>query len=156
MNKKLDSYSETLFHLINFRCKQYRDSKSMLKIDYDSFMIMSCVGAHYLKNNTSEGKDWDSVWEMTRSKKVDDSYQLKKLTIFALSNIMELPRETVRRKVEALKNKRLIRHSTKVGLIPTDKVSEIMQPFAISELKALSKFLQALKKHKALDQLLSF
>ena len=54
MKKKLDKYSETLFHLINFRCEQYRDSKSMIGIDYDSFMIVSCIGAHYLKNNTED------------------------------------------------------------------------------------------------------
>ena len=39
MKKNLDSYSETLFHLINFRNNQYKDSKSMIGIDYDSFII---------------------------------------------------------------------------------------------------------------------
>mgnify|MGYP005713864395 FL=1 len=156
MKKKLDSYSETLFHLINFRCKQYRDSKSKLKMDYDSFIIISSIGAHYLKNNSSEGSDWDSVWEMTRPKKIEESYNKKKLTIFALSNIVGLPKETVRRKVEALKKRKLISHSTNIGLMPTEKIEELMKPFALSELKSLSKFLQALKKHKALDQLLSF
>ena len=156
MRKKLDSYSETLFHLINFRCKQYRDSKSKLKMDYDSFIIISSIGAHYLKNNSYEGSDWDSVWEMTRSKKIEESYNKKKLTIFALSNIVGLPKETVRRKVEALKKRKLISHSTNIGLMPTEKIEELMKPFALSELKSLSKFLQALKKHKALDQLLSF
>ena len=156
MRNKLNSYSETLFHLINFRCKQYRDSKSKLKMDYDSFIIISSIGAHYLKNNSYEGSDWDSVWEMTRSKKIEESYNKKKLTIFALSNIVGLPRETVRRKVEALKKRKLISHSTNIGLMPTEKIEELMKPFALSELKSLSKFLQALKKHKALDQLLSF
>ena len=156
MRNKLDSYSETLFHLINFRCKQYRDSKSKLKMDYDSFIIISSIGAHYLKNNSHEGSDWDSVWEMTRSKKIEESYNKKKLTIFALSNIVGLPKETVRRKVEALKKRKLISHSTNIGLMPTEKIEELMKPFALSELKSLSKFLQALKKHKALDQLLSF
>ena len=154
MIKKIESYSETLFHLINFRCQQFRESKSILKIDYDSFMIMSVIGAHYLKNNTSEGSDWDTVWENTRSKKIEDSYKLQKLTIYALANIVELPKETVRRKVENLKKKRFISHSHKLGLLPTEKIEEIMKPFATKELHALSKFLQALKKHKSLDQLL--
>ena len=64
MKKKLDSYGETLFHLINFRCSLYRDSKKMIGIDYDSFMIISCIGAHYLRNNTSQGLNWDAVWEL--------------------------------------------------------------------------------------------
>ena len=155
MKKKSDSYSETLFHLINFRCRQYVDSRKMLGIDFDSFMIVSCIGSHYLTNNTPKGADWDDVWAQTRSKEMHEHWN-KKLTIFAVSNIMNLPKETVRRKIEVLKKKKLISHSTKTGLIPTDKVEEIMKPFALSELKALSTFLQALKKHKVLDQLLSY
>ena len=156
MRNKLDSYSETLFHLINFRNRIYVDSKKMIGIDYDTFMILSCIGAHYLKNNTAKGLNWDAVWELTRSKKVDFHYGAKKLTIFAIANIMNIPKETVRRKIEVLKKKKFISHSSRDGLVPTDKVEELMKPFALRELKLLSKFLQALKKHKALDQLLSF
>ena len=79
MKKKIDAYSETLFHLIKFRCKQYRDSKKMIGIDYDSFMIISCIGAHYLRNNTDEGLNWDSVWELTRSKQDEQIYNKKKI-----------------------------------------------------------------------------
>ena len=155
MNKKLDAYRETLFHLINFRCRQYRDSRSMIGIDYDSFMIISCIGAHYLKNNTPDGSNWDTVWENTRSKNVENHYSSKKLTIFALANVMELPKETVRRKVKVLKKRKFINYSTKFGLSPTDKIEDIMKPFAKKELYALSSFLQALKKHKSLEQLLN-
>ena len=155
MKKKLEAYGETLFHLINFRCKLYRESKKMIGIDYDSFMIVSCIGAHYLRNNTTQGLSWDAVWELTRSEKVDFHYNAKKLTIFALANIMSLPKETVRRKIEALKKKKFITYSTKDGLLPTDKIEEAIKPFAEQELITLSKFLQALKKHKSLDQLLN-
>jgi hypothetical protein len=77
MKKKIDAYSETLFHLIKFRCRQYRDSKKMIGIDYDSFMIISCIGAYYLRNNTDEGLNWDSVWELTRSKQDEQIYNKK-------------------------------------------------------------------------------
>ena len=83
MKKKLEAYSETLFHLINFRCRQYIDSKSMIGIDYDTFMILSCIGAHYLKHNTSRDADWDSVWLQTRPKEMEEHFTKKKLTIFA-------------------------------------------------------------------------
>ena len=155
MKKNLDSYSETLFHLINFRNNQYKDSKSMIGIDYDSFIIISTIGAHFLTHNTKNGSDWDSVWEQTRSKKVGDIYNKKKLTIFAVSNLLDIPKETVRRKIEILKKKKFISYTTKLGLFPTDKIEDIMKPFAIRELSNLAKFLRALKKHKALDQLLN-
>ena len=70
MKKNLDSYSETLFHLINFRNRQFRDSRSMIGIDYESFIIISTIGAHYLTHNTKQGSNWDSVWENTRQKKI--------------------------------------------------------------------------------------
>ena len=155
MKKNLDSYSETLFHLINFRNRQFRDSRSMIGIDYESFIIISTIGAHYLSHNTKEGSNWDSVWETTRQKKLGDVYSKKKLTIFAVSNILNKPKETVRRKVDILKKKKLISHTTKLGLLPTEKIEEIMKPFAKQELATLAKFLQELKKHKALDQLLN-
>ena len=63
MKKNLDSYAETLFHLINFRSRQFRDSRSMIGIDYESFIILSTVGAHHLAHNTKQGSNWDSVWE---------------------------------------------------------------------------------------------
>ena len=155
MKKKLDFYSETLFHLINFRCSQFRESRSMIGIDYDSFLICSVIGSHFLKHNTKEADSWDAVWEATRSEKMSDSHKNRKLTIFAVANILELPRETVRRKVEILKKKKLISHSSKLGLLPTDKIDELVKPFAKRELIDLSNFLQQLKSNKSLDQLLN-
>ena len=38
----------------------------------------------------------------------------------------------------------------------TEKIEELMKPFATKELKVLANFLQALKKNKSLDQLLNF
>ena len=155
MKQNLDSYSETLFHLINFRCRQFRQSRSMIGIDYDSFLICSVIGSHFLKHNTKDGDSWDAVWEATRTKKMHENYSDKKLTIFAVANILELPKETVRRKIEVLKKKRLVSYSSKLGLLPTEKIEDLMKPFATAELISLANFLQALNKHKVLDQLLT-
>ena len=155
MKKKLEAYSETLFHLINFRTEQFQQSKAMIGIDYDSFMILSVMGAHYLKNNNKLAKDWDQVWEDIRTSKIE-AYYNKKLTIYAVANILDMPRETVRRKIENLKKKKLINHSSKTGLLPTNKSEEIMKPFATKEIKSLSKFLQSLKKNKSLEEILNF
>ena len=88
-------------------------------------------------------------------KKLKKFIKKKKLTIFAVANILEIPRETVRRKIEILKKKKMISYSSKFGLLPTEKIEDIMKPFASRELLTLAKFLQALKKHKVLDHLLN-
>jgi predicted transcriptional regulator len=87
---------------------------------------------------------------------VGHKYFEQKLTIYAVSNILNLPRETVRRKIELLKKKKLINHSTKQGLLPTNKTEELMKPFAGIELKTFSKFLKNLKKNGTLDAVLNF
>ena len=154
MSKKLHKYAETLYHLINFRLSQFKQSRSMLKMDYDTFMIVSCIGAHALKNNIKAKDDWESVWEITRTKNLDKFYNKKKLTIFALANLIGLPTETVRRKIEILKKKKLISNNGKFGLLPTEKIEELMRPFALNEVDELSNFLRSLDKHGSLDALL--
>ena len=54
-----------------------------------------------------------------------------------------------------LKKKKFISYTSQLGLLPSDKIEDIMKPFAKRELLSLAKFLQALKKHKALDELLN-
>jgi predicted transcriptional regulator len=156
MIKKVAAYSEILYHLINFRTEQFQQLKKMVGIDYDSFMILSVMGSHYLKHNNKLGADWDDVWEDIRTSKIEELYTSERLTIFAVANILNLPRETVRRKIELLKKKKLINHSTKLGLLPTNKTEELMKPFAGIELKTLSKFLKSLKKNGTLDAVLNY
>ena len=156
MIKKVAAYSEILYHLINFRTEQFQQLKKMVGIDYDSFMILSVSAAHYLKHNNKLGSDWDTVWEDVRTSKIEEFYSAKKLRIYAVANILNLPKETVRRKIEILKKKKLINHSTSIGLLPTNKSEELMKPFAEIELKTLSKFLKSLKKNGTLDAVLNF
>ena len=156
MTKKVAAYSEILYHLINFRTDQFQQLKKMLGIDYDSFMILSVMGSHYLKHRDKLGSDWEDVWKNLRTSTIEEFYIARKLTIYAVANILDLPKETVRRKIEILKKKKLISHSTKMGLLPTNKTEEIMKPFAEIELKTLSKFLKNLKKNNTLDVVLKF
>ena len=156
MTKKVAAYSEILYHLINFRTDQFQQLKKMLGIDYDSFMILSVMGAHYLKHSDKLGSDWEAIWEDLRTSQIEEFYISRKLTIYAVSNILNLPRETVRRKIETLKKKKLINHSTTMGLLPTNKTEELMKPFAEIELKTLSKFLKNLKKNNTLEKVLNF
>ena len=107
MIKKVAAYSEILYHLINFRTEQFQQLKKMVGIDYDSFMILSVMGAHYLKHSDKLGADWEAVWEDLRTSKIEEFYIARKLTIYAVANILNLPKETVRRKIEILKKKKI-------------------------------------------------
>ena len=155
MTKKVAAYSEILYHLINFRTEQFQQLKKVVGIDYDSFMILSVMGGHYLKHSDKLGSDWEAVWKNLRTSEIEEFYIVRKLTIYAVANILDLPKETVRRKIEILKKKKLINHSSSIGLLPTNKSEELMKPFAEIELKTLSKFLKNLKKNGTLDAVLN-
>ena len=62
----------------------------MLGIDYDSFMILSVLGSHYLKHNIKLWADWEEVCEDIRTSKIDELYSEQKLTIYAVSNMLNL------------------------------------------------------------------
>ena len=79
MKKKLEAYSELLYHLINFRTEQFLQLRKMIRIDYDSFMILSVMGSHYLKNNKKLGTNWDDVWEDVRTSKTEEFFWSKAL-----------------------------------------------------------------------------
>ena len=109
MKKKfLSTYNETLYHLIMFRIHQFTSSKLMLKIDYESFMICSAVASHINYHNLKKDNklDWDESWAMARNKSAEQIIKSEKLTIFALSNILIIPKESVRRKVNILTKKK--------------------------------------------------
>ena len=158
MKKKiLPNFHEILYQLIQFRIHQFNTSKEILGIDYDSFMICSVVAAHFNFNNLKLNKeiDWDESWKLARSNTNTSILKKNKLTIFAVSQILNMPKESARRKVITLVKKKILKHTTRVGIIYGDKI-ENFKPFAIKEVKALSVFLKSLKKNNSLEQLLEF
>ena len=64
------------------------------------------------------GKNWDDVWESIRKSKVEAFYSSRQSTLFAVAPLLNLPTETVRRKIDLLKKKKLTNHSSKLGLSP--------------------------------------
>ena len=111
MKKKvLPSYNETLYNLIMFRINQFTNSRTILKMDYDSFMICSTVASHINYQNLKKNSklDWDESWAMARSKSTEVTMKSEKLSIFALSNVLMMPKESVRRKINILTKKKIL------------------------------------------------
>ena len=157
MKKKiLSAHNEAIYHLINFRINQFTFSQKLLKMDYLSFMICSVVGTHILYKNMLKNKnvDWDEHWKIIRTESENTIKNKKKLSIFAISETLKIPKESVRRKLLKLVDRKILNHSTKYGVVPGISMTDIIKPFAKKEIIQLSGFLKALKKHKALDQII--
>ena len=157
MKKKiLSAHNEAIYHLINFRISQFTLSQKLLKMDYLSFMICSVVGTHILYKNLLKNKnvDWDEHWKIIRTEAENAIQNKKKLSIFAISETLKIPKESVRRKLLKLVDRKILNHSTTYGVVPGVNMADIIKPFARKEIIQLSGFLKALKKHKALDQVI--
>ena len=90
---------------------------------------------------------------MARNKSTEKIMKKEKLTMFAISNILKIPKESVRRKILILLKKNLLKHTTSQGVTFGEKI-ELFRPFGRDEMIALSKFLKILSKNGALTQLL--
>ena len=149
-------FSNGLYNWMMFLMNFYSRVKNNLKIDFDSFMIMQLVVSDYLYKTNKVGiKNYQEL-KSTLKNHTDLFKEKRKVNIASIAEVLDLPRETVRRKIELLKKKKLINHSTKLGLLPTNKTEELMKPFAGIELKTLSKFLKSLKKNGTIDAVLNF
>ena len=157
MKKKiLSAHNEAIYHLINFRINQFTSSQKILKMDYLSFMICSVVATHILYQNMLKNKnvDWDEHWKIIRTEAENAIQNKRKLSIFAISEALKLPKESVRRKLLKLVERKILKHSTSYGVIPGVNMADVIKPFARKEILQLSGFLKELKKHKALDQVI--
>jgi predicted transcriptional regulator len=156
MKKKiLVTYHEMLYQLITFRISEFTNSKKILNMDYESFMICSVVAAHFNYNNLKENKkiDWEESWNLAKLQNNEKLLKKNRITIFAVSQILNIPKESVRRKVVNLIKKKILKHTTKMGVVFGDKI-DIFKPYAIKEIIALSSFLKSLKKNESLNHLL--
>ena len=115
MKKKiLSAHNEAIYHLINFRISQFTLSQKLLKMDYLSFMICSVVATHILYKDLLENKnvDWDEHWKIIRTESEKTIKNKKKLSIFAISETLKIPKESVRRKLLKLVDRKILNHST--------------------------------------------
>tara|TARA_B100001964_G_scaffold196764_1_gene221464 strand:- start:58 stop:336 length:279 start_codon:yes stop_codon:yes gene_type:complete len=90
-----------------FMIDNYQSVRSMLKIDYENFIIIQTVISHFLHSmNKEEDADWKRMWELVSDEETKDNLSKAKLNTASISLVTGLPRETVRRKLlELIKKK---------------------------------------------------
>ena len=138
------SYSWQTF-LIDF----YRRVKQYYKFDFDSFMIMIVTVSHITHENYKEDQGVDGTYVdfIKGFKGVEPgSLSKRKLGINAISNILEMPEETTRRKIEKLIKQGLLSKSKTDGIILSDEFIEKHFPFAEQTAKNLGKLIRTFDK----------
>ena len=107
-------FSQGLYHWVMFVLSLYTRVKEKLNIDYESFVILQVVVSHSLYEiNKTGDKSVDEVEEQISMILKKRNINTNKLTFASISEVIQLPRETVRRKVSELTAIHILKNSKK-------------------------------------------
>jgi|TARA_B110000263_G_C15206366_1_gene463084 hypothetical protein len=164
-------FAEGMYRFGMFIIDYYARVRQQLEIDYEAFMILQVTVSHQLyslnkKRDLSNNKSYESV--ATEFDKLIESnhdvyeifqHDLKnknKLTIASICLVLELPKETTRRKIIFLCKKNLLRISKKNGVFLGPAYKKVFQTFVPKTVYEMSKLLKSWKKSGALNHLVDF
>ena len=163
-------FADGMYRFAMFVIRYYVRVREQLKIDYDSFMIVQTVVSHslYLLNKKKIGAksyselemEWEKLITKNDISQVVENYSSTKnnlkLTISSICLVTELPKETVRRKVNELTKKNLLKISKKDGVILGTMYKKVFKEFVPQTTLEVSKLIKNWEKTGILKSILSF
>ena len=148
-------FSQGLYNWVMFILSLYTRVRENLKIDYESFVILQVVVSHSLYQiNKSGNKTFseleDHMTKVAQNKKIKNN----KLTFASIADVLQLPRETVRRKVLGLSKSGILLGNTENGIKLGPTYKTIYKEFVTQTTLDLSSLIKKWKKSGALEHLL--
>ena len=148
-------FSEGLYHWVMFVLSLYTRVRENLKIDFESFVILQVVVSHSLYELNKKGTKTfseleDQITKITNMK----SNKNNKLTFASISEVLQLPRETVRRKVINLTKNNILSFNNSTGIKLGSAYKTIYKEFVSQTTLDLSSLLKKWEKSGALNNLL--
>ena len=125
--------------LINF----YQRINKKLGLDFESFLILQVVVSYnvYLINKKKEVSLEALSFEFEQSSNSEFLSNLK-LTVTSISSSLDMPRETVKRKVLVLQNKKFLKINPNNAIQLGKKYAEIFSEFASGTTLDLARLMQ--------------
>jgi len=166
-------FAEGMYRFSMFMISYYSRVRENLKLDYDSFMIIQTVVSSNLyslkqKNgsNIHSYEDLETEWEKLRVKNnsamdvMEEFNSSKKegfkLSISSICLVTGLPKETVRRKINELAKKNLLKYTKKEGILLGPMYKKVFQDFVPFTTQEVAKLLKEWEKIGVLKYLLEF
>jgi len=140
--------SELIYSAINLHINHFLNVKKLVKHDYESHMILLTVYSHFLFQTIVNGKSfsWTEVFEKTETEEHKTLMKDRKLTIFSVAENLLMPQETVRRKLEKLRSRKLLDYSKSDGLSLGKKFKETIEPLGKVDGQEIFALLEKFKK----------
>ena len=148
-------FSQGLYHWVMFIISLYTRVRENLKMDFESFVILQVVVSHSLYQiNKTGAKTFteleDQMTKFVQNKKIRNN----KLTFASIADVLQLPRETVRRKVLGLSKKNILLGNTENGIKLGAAYKTIYKEFVAETILDLGTLMKKFKKSGALEHLL--
>ena len=149
-------FSAGLYDWSVFLTNFYLRVKQVLKIDYESFMILQITIGYYLntinKSGASSIDDLSFRFEEIINEKTKKN---SRLSVTSISTALNLPRETVNRKIDSLIERKLLVMDTNRSILLGPDFQKIFGSFALETTHDLGKLITRWNNKDYLDRLIS-
>ena len=154
--------NEVVYHVLSHHIDHYIQAKKIFKTDYDSHMITITVFAHFLYGTLNpshekyqhEDLEWGEMYPLVKGLSKNKKKYLDKLSLFSISQILDMPKETVRRKVDALCKTKQLEYSVKDGVTVGDNFELLAKKIAPNDLLSIDKAIKAIVKNGGVSSIL--
>ena len=141
--KENENFSSGFYDWAIFLINFYQRINKKLGLDFESFLILQVVVSYnvYLINKKKEVSLEALSFEFEQSSNSDFLSNLK-LTVTSISSSLDMPRETVKRKVLVLQNKKFLKINPNKTIQLGNKYAEIFSEFASGTTLDLARLMQ--------------
>ena len=139
-------YSIAAYAWLMFITNYYR-RVSELDLNFDEMMTLNTVVTQWLYVvNTQDPKSREEITAMT-DLEIGKHFQGSRLSVLSIANILNQPKESVRRRVQKLIHYQLIKKDTNGGLTVSENYLKLIGNFSKQTQIDLTKFLKTYDQH---------
>jgi len=149
------AFSKGLYEWLMFLLTYYSRIRENLKIDFESFIVLQVVVSHSLYHLNKDGvKTFTEIQKNFDLMSMSNLSKINKLAYASIAEVLQLPRETVRRKVLQLEERKIVKVDAVSGIILGPAYKEIYKEFVSKTTIDTSTLVKRWKTNGTLDRLL--
>ena len=148
-------YSNAGYLFLMFMVDYYKRVGN-LNLSFDEMMVLNTVASHLAYNlDSSHPLSFDDVISL-KNEKIQKIHHKSKLSILSIANILDQPKESIRRRVNKLIKLNLIIKDKKTnGIMLTEKYRKIVKKFGAVTLNNFILLMQNMNKNNFLSEILN-
>ena len=152
---EVPDFSAGMYQWSLFLINLFLRVKKNLKIDYDSFMIMHIVfGYHLNQIHKDEQKSFEQLSFKFENLVKENISSTEKLTVTSIASALDLPRETVKRKVDSLIELQILGFQSNKSIAIGVKYKEMCDQFILESTHDIGKLLKRWESKDYINKLI--